>query len=731
MRWVLGFCLTLLAGLAEAGIVDIRSGEHDGFTRLVFTFPVTNTAWSLSGSGTEYRIKIETESPEYAAETVFERIPRTRLAEIGARNGHPEVTLHLACPCTVEAFAFGERSVVVDIRSPEQPVRITQPFRKEPETEEEAPPSPTVLRLGSKERKTVSQRWTGIDGFVDESARNRDHRDRLVRAVARAASQGLVVPNVVLPPVISQQSVTEEVTPVPRSHDPAPDLPENLRMETTYDKAFEMVESALPDRSCLPDTLVDIANWEMGGDGQSAQLLDRTALVTEMGAINEKAVLAQARALLYQSFGAEARQILTLVSTSQETVLLLALADIMDSEPLAKADVFLHSDDCVGKVIFWALLAGNMSPTEEQEKAILRTFSALPGHLRRHLGPRVAKAFLALGKTSTADVASAMIERVSEAEDPSTLLVQARIGAKDGQTVRAETALANMVSKGERITPEALINLVDLYAERDFAPTADMVALIEAYALEHRRATLGSDLRKAHAVAAALSGHFEKAFDVSREVVELDGGEAARALRSDVVKRLLDGADDATILKMVLGRSLGLEAPLNREATLAVADALAAMGFPAESRHLLEAVPFHMTEGERLLRARLALAEARPRQAEAELLGIKTEEAQRLRAKARALAGDHARAAVVYEEIGMQEAAAQQTWLAGDWVQLRETGGVVHKRVAQHLVEADPRDDPGDDAEGPLARNRAEVEESAELREHLAALLAQHAMLDF
>ncbi len=218
--------------------------------------------------------------------------------------------------------------------------------------------------------------------------------------------------------------------------------------------------------------------------------------------------------------------------------------------------------------------------------------------------------------------------------------MQAQIGAEEAsERARAESALADMVQQGERITPEALISLVDLYAERGFAPTLDTVALLEAIALEHRRSVLGQDLRRAHAIAAALAGHFEKAFDVARDVASRDGEPAAQVLRSRLVAMLLKEADDATILKIALGRNLGLEKALERGAVLDLSERLVAMDFPDQGADVLGTIPFHMTERERIFRARLALSNGRPRQAEAELLGIESPDAQKLRARARALAG--------------------------------------------------------------------------------------------
>ncbi len=728
MRFLSCLLIFLSVGIARAEIVDIRSGEHDDFTRLVFTLPSADTAWTLAGGNMDYTLRIETKSPEYEASTVFERIPRTRLEALVTRNGSPDVGLRLACPCEVEAFAFGVRSVVVDIRSPREE-EVAEPNL--PPTER--PPVETVLRVSPAERAAVSRKWTGLDGFISEASRKREHRNQLVRAVARAASQGLVAPNVSLPPQERQEVPSETPRPAPpmQKERGQEDGPDNLRTETSYDKAFESVEDALPAESCLPDDLVDVASWKPGEDALAALSAGRATLIDEVGAVDAAAVISHAKGLLYQTFGAEARQVLALAPTSETSEVLFALSYVLDLEDDASSSIFAGAGDCLGKANVWAFLALGELPNAAQEKEILRTFSAMPAHLRRHLGPRLADRFLEHGKTVTADIVSAMIERVSDEADPASTLLRAKIGAEDGQEDRAEAALAEMVQKGERIAPEALISLVSLYEAREFAPTPDMVALLEAYALEHRRGPLGPGLRMAHAMGAALSGHFLKAFNVVREVEELDGTAAATELRSRVTGRLLGHADEASLLRFAIGKRLGSEARLERETSLLLAERLVSMGFAEPAANVLDTLPFHMTERERLLRARLALAQDRPRQAEAELLGIETDAAQRLRAEVRARAGDHGRAAETYEALGLETEAMRQTWLSGDWSRVQENGLPVEQRLARIVTDPSPEDPAIEGADAPLARNRAELARSAELRQVVEALLAENAAPEF
>lgn len=734
MRLLLGIWFIVWASMVSSEVIDIRSGEHEGFTRLVFNLETPNSAWEISGSGRSYVLKLDVQSPKYSAESVFERIPRTRLATLGTRDGDPSVTIGLMCECGVEAFAFGDRSIVIDIRTAEEaPVKATE-FKKDPAPELVQPPKTTeqpvtVLRLSGRQRDAARQKWTGVDDFLDETARIRDNRNQLVHAVARAASQGLVEPNIDR----STAPVVSNPVPAVRAADaltqtPPPD-PENIRTGTSYDTAFQAVEQALSGgQNCVPDAFLDVGNWSEGRPDKNTQE-SLASLFGEDGKVDEEAAFVQAQLLLHKTFGAEARQILDLLPPSEEKKVLAGIADIMDSEKGAASRVFADQDDCSEKAIFWAFLAETISPDEAREQAILRAFSALPKHLRLHLGPRIAERFLTLGNGATADTVSAMIDRVAEESDTEALYLKARIEAQErGQEKRAETALSEMVQQGERIAPEALIDLVELYDEQGITPSMDVVFLLEAFVLEHRRSELGPDLRRTYALSSALSGDFKRAFDVAQEVSDLDGEPAAIAVRSQLLERLLESSDDAGIVRFAIGYKLGVGLPLTREASLDLAERLHQMGFYDQSQALLEAVPFHMTERERVLLARQALSEARPRQAIAELLGIESEDAQKLRADALAMAGEHVGAAMAYNDISMKDAATREAWLAEDWGLIGQFG-TPHQQdlegVLSNLqeIDADPKD-----IEGQLARNRRAVERSTQLREQLGALLAQDTM---
>lgn len=98
----------------SAATVPLRSGEHDTFSRLVFA-DVSARAWTITRTGpAEVEINFSPGVPELDTETVFDRIPRTRLIGVSATGRR--LTLALGCNCPVEVFQIPTGHVVIDVR---------------------------------------------------------------------------------------------------------------------------------------------------------------------------------------------------------------------------------------------------------------------------------------------------------------------------------------------------------------------------------------------------------------------------------------------------------------------------------------------------------------------------------------------------------------------------------------------------------------------------------------
>lgn len=83
MRALIGMAamVTMLAGTAGAQSIAVRSGEHEGFTRLVLTLP-RSSEWRLSRTDDGYALSLAEKGMRFDLSDVFRLIPRSRLAAI-------------------------------------------------------------------------------------------------------------------------------------------------------------------------------------------------------------------------------------------------------------------------------------------------------------------------------------------------------------------------------------------------------------------------------------------------------------------------------------------------------------------------------------------------------------------------------------------------------------------------------------------------------------------------
>ncbi|WP_193748256.1 hypothetical protein [Leisingera sp. ANG-M1] len=105
----------LTAGAVSAQTIVTRSGEHNGFTRLVMRLP-GGADWSLTQSGKSATVNIDAPDVEFDTSRVFNLIPRTRLQSLGQNGPGQPLRLQLGCECTVTSYVQEDGYLVVDIR---------------------------------------------------------------------------------------------------------------------------------------------------------------------------------------------------------------------------------------------------------------------------------------------------------------------------------------------------------------------------------------------------------------------------------------------------------------------------------------------------------------------------------------------------------------------------------------------------------------------------------------
>lgn len=554
----------------------------------------------------------------------------------------------------------------------------------------------------------------------------------LIRQLGRAASQGLVE---LKPDRLRRGGEAAHGTPGSvATTAPAPPLP--ILAETSVDRdslSPSMKPPETPDgAACIADEVLDVAAW---GDGRpfAFQIADhRTALVGEFDRPSADAVLALARLYLHFGFGAEARAVLSAFGTDPVHAAVLAdMGRILDGDLPRAGGTFAGMTGCNSVAGLWAVMAqANLPPgTDVDGGAVVRAFSAMPPHLRRQLGPGLVERLLSAGAADAARSVRDAIARAPGDDGHALDIALARIDRASGDAGAGQDRLDRLAQANDPLSAEALILTIDARLRRGGAVEPSLADAAEALAFEQQDGVNGPVLASLHILARASTGEFGRAFDAFRNWP----GRPSDMLRSETAARLFAmlaaKADERALLTLHFGaRDLFDAAAPDTLLRLDLAERLAAAGFVGEARRVLKGDAALTDRGRRIL-ARAALDEFEPNQALATIAGLADAEADRIRAEALAMRGEHSAAAARFRALGDVEQAGREDWRAGDAREIAATGPEPLRAAIAALGHGTDGEsaagEPGAaDAPGPLATGRALVENSRAARAAVEALLA-------
>ncbi|MGY6632709.1 MAG: hypothetical protein ACXIU8_03095 [Alkalilacustris sp.] len=752
-RWPAWLCIigVALGGLfgdegASAQALQMRSGEHRGFTRL--TIPIApGNSWVLGRTADGYGVRLEAGSAAIDTSGVFARIARSRLADL--RPAQDGVDLVLGCDC--HAIAFQEAGLlVIDLRDGPPPAgarfetRLAGARELAPVGRVAFDWTRQVVRP-SPEPADITVPGPDVPALALTSAISDGHaRDLLARQFSRAVAQGLIRPETDWQRDMGPRTSAAET--------PAPSALDNLRIGamTAIDRA-RGAEGSTVDREgavCPSDALFDLAGW--GGEGPLAAQIGaaRRALLGEFDLPVPARVEALARLYLHAGFGAEARSLLdTLPLETPQAVTLHAIAGLIDeATPFGAqaAELGAHVG-CDGAVALWAVLA---SPSLAQagivdRAAVRRAFADLPAHLRAHLGPALAQRFLDVSDLETAMALRNAIQPTAEPSAAVSVLDAGIELAKGRPDVASDIASAAAAGAGVG-SAEAVIRMAEARIEGRLPLPADVVEDLITLAHEHRGTPMGTRLARLEAIALAEAGLYDAAFAVRdrlRAAQPSDG--EAEAVSRQIVGRMVHGAPQQALLARLFTEDAWRDAGLGADDRRRLAERLLDAGFPQEALIALPELPADPAEA--LLAARAQMDLAAPAQALRVLAGHDGAGSDAMRGAALLAMGEPRAALAVFEAAGLDDEARGAAWQAGLWERAAaDTPGPLadlldRPQLAAAPVEAPVAPDPADATSqdialpfgttpepGELSRANALLSEGAELRRLVAQLLEDY-----
>ncbi len=693
---LLGLCLPSLAG-AQTAVV--RSGEHDGFSRLVVNLP-SPSPWRFGRIADGYELRIDRPGLSFDLGQVFTRIPRTRLAAVAPVPGRSALAISFACACHAVAFEFRPGILVVDLRS--GPPDAASAFETPLDTEKAADPAPAGgpetprydwLALGKPAPEPAAPAVRDIPGM----------RAALAEGIAAAAGAGMLD---IAGPKPSSGAGSALVGGLPQIRVGQGEV---VAIQTRVAGS----ETPLPAPGCLGDEVLAIGQW--GGEEPVAEQLAfaHDGLLGEFDRPEPARVLGAARRYLHLGFGREAAQLVSVFAPdAEEAPLITAMAAVLDGE-VPEHNPFAGMENCDSSAALWAVLARPaLRPGEKiGAGAVARSFSTLPPHLRLHLVKPLAERLLQQGDLETLRRVESSVRRIGAAHGAAGELVGAKLRIASDRREEAGVALERLSAEAGELEPEAVIELVRMAAEDGADPPAARLLDLEALAQEYRGTPLEAEIRDALALGLAASGAFDRAFALARETGR---GEA------EIWEILARKGADSAVLAHAVPAAQTMPQGLAPDLAERFARRLLALGFPDQAGLWLARAEDMGAEDRRLLAAEIALAARDGDRALRELAGLDSAQADPIRARALLGLGQGGAAAGVFLRNGDREGARRALQLARSWRRLAEEGGMPWARPAAMATGLPDRTALADK---PIAAGRALLEESAQARAALSDLL--------
>lgn len=707
-------------GIAMAAPVVVKSGEHDGFTRLVLEYqnPVN---WQVGRTEDGYALRIANDTPTYDLTAAFKLIGKSRLAGISADPANGVLHLAIACACYAIPFEFRPGIVVIDLRdgappkgsSFELPLAPPVAAKRDTSVEPILPDSTGasydwtvhVLAQLHGDQPEVPQDQPVAPQLRSQPALQ-PLRESLLHQLSRGAAEGVVDMAKLQPSDPHPGTAANSFTSVRVGLGELPGL---------------STSNGLPDHSnigaqgqqCVASDRLDVASW--GDDSPvSNQIATSSAgLIAEFDKPDPEALQRAIHFQLFIGFGLEARQLMRAFPDDlPNKALWLSMANLVDGR-VDRDSAFVGQEACNSAAAFWSILAQPDLRVGQHVNvnAAYLAFSALPIGLRRDLGPALADSFIALGANDAAVRVRDAIMRAPGGEGPDATLLTAKIELQQGDAAAAEATLQQLVADPGPGTAAALVSLVEARIAQDLPIASDMVAGLEAVAKEQTGSADAAAAIHALLFAKAASGDMDGAFAM------LPNAPDAEPQLWRILSLL--GTDDAVLAHAVLNPTASPD--LTPQSAAKLAERLSRMGMADSALQWLG----DDAGADPILLARIQLQRHDGRGALRALTGQDSPEALGLRAQAMQQLGDEDSAAKVYAQADDPASEQRALGRAENWTEIGHRGADPWKQLADKLKPISQLNADTAEEEGPLARGKQLVGGSADTRNAIEALLAQ------
>lgn len=651
--------------------ITVRSGEHEGFSRLVLQFPRPGD-WRLFRSRDGYALQTPGNQNSYNLTDVFRRIGRNRLSAIFADPESGDLRLRIPCNCHIIPFELRPGVVVLDINDGPAPEGSSFELLADGQLAEALGENPVTRRAmrrpapkgGSRTTEStldwqrdlaMASRFTSAAPtvpFVPPQPRAQlgPMREAVLWELSRGAAAGVID---MVPDLARAQAERA------RSK-----LTGNLRIGALpgYDpNAAERQPGLLTadGNNCVSDEQLNIIDWGPSAPVAMSFGPMRANILGEFDIPDEEQTASAIKYLLNLGFGVEARNLASaFAGSAPERGIWESISHIVDGEPAAP-NRFDGMSGCNNSASLWAVLAQKDLPKSQtvDYDAVLRSFSALPLHLRRHLGPGLVARFLA---SNNIDAARAVRDAILRAPGEVTAALQLMdidvARATDPETA-VEHLLAPLVSTPGPVGIEATTKLISAHVAAGKVVPPDLTTNAAALLNEIHGSALAKPLASALAQGLASQSRLREALSIPN---------LAPDTRRNTWSAFVRHATDTDLLTHAVGQNDAEITAIAPDTRTTVATRLLGLGLPKPANRWLDTLP---SQEARILRARAFLDQKDTRTALQEIAGMESTAAQEIRAEALLKLGEHS-AIDTYAAMGAEDGQILAARRLQDWPQV-------------------------------------------------------------
>ena len=482
MMGVLKLAALLLALATKplfAEVIQIKTGDHGSFTRVVF-YLSDSQEWEVNQVGMEINITF----PEYAGEiddsSFFSRISNRVISDTLVKNN--EINLDLACACIFTLGPTAQEFRYIDIALGDPNFNYFNI-------------SDTIVSFA----KNVTPAYSHIE-------EKRSTIDAATDTASEVTVTEFILPltdyNFSTSNFLEKNSVNIE----PTVTDPDTGVPSNLVEQTGQSLGRIMTKGILnsldnyatnnrtnenfpnlqlidsrnlrvtdpnssnstsqPDKDepqCGEYQDFSISDWKFTGDFSYETSRLRSAMFSEFDDLNTDTLIELSKVYVYHSFGLEARQILNLQGGDElEVALIKEISLIVDGDFHISAPKLSSMLHCGNFFALLNLLIQNLSVEDSDINTnnALVSFNSLPSHLRSIFAPRLSQVLLNEGEISEANFAIRATRRGFSENESEIDAASAAIKLATNELKDAHSLLFDVIDDNSNHSARSAIELV-------------------------------------------------------------------------------------------------------------------------------------------------------------------------------------------------------------------------------------------------------------------------------